>query len=143
MKINGETHYLWRAVDQESEVLESYVTKIRDKAAALRFMRKALKRHGAPEAITSDGLRSYGAAMKQLGCEQKREIDGRRFVQMAAYLMIAPPRDMPVKVDLTGLISSRGEAEPSTDGTRRSEVGGILDRCGRLRQLRHRLPGWT
>jgi putative transposase len=74
VKINGETHYLWRAVDQEGEVLESYVTKTRDKTAALRFMRKALKRHGSPETITTDGLRSYGAAMRELGCEQKREV---------------------------------------------------------------------
>lgn len=46
VKINGETHYLWRAVDQEGEILESYVTKRRDKKAALRFLKKALKRHG-------------------------------------------------------------------------------------------------
>ena len=74
MKINGGMHYLWRAVDQEGEVLESYVTKTRDKAAALRFMKKALKRHGSPEAITTDGLRSYKAAMSELGCEHKQEI---------------------------------------------------------------------
>ena len=48
VKINGEMHYLWRAIDQEGEVLESYVTKTRDKAAALRFMKKALKRHVRP-----------------------------------------------------------------------------------------------
>ena len=46
VKINGEMCYLWRAVDQEGEVLESFVTKERDKAAALTFMKKALKRHG-------------------------------------------------------------------------------------------------
>lgn len=63
VKINGEKHYLWRAVDQEGEILESYVTKTRDKNAALRFIKKALKRHGSPEAITTDGLRSYKAAM--------------------------------------------------------------------------------
>ena len=67
VKINGEMMYLWRAVDHEGEVLESYVTKARDKAAALRFMRKTLKRHGPPEAITTDGLRSYKAAMVELG----------------------------------------------------------------------------
>jgi putative transposase len=61
VKLNGEMVYLWRAVDQEGEVLESYVTKSRDKAAALTFMKKALKRHGRPEAITTDGLRSYGS----------------------------------------------------------------------------------
>ena len=74
VKINGEMHYLWRAVDQESEVLESYVTKTRDKAAALRFMKRALKRHGSPEAITTDGLRSYRAALNDLGCGQKQEV---------------------------------------------------------------------
>jgi len=74
VKINGRTHYLWRAVDGEGEVLESYVTRTRDKAAALRFMRKALKRHGSPERITTDGLRSYGAAMDVLGCRAKQEV---------------------------------------------------------------------
>jgi len=74
VKINGETHYLWRAVDHEGEVLESYVTKTRDKKAALAFMRKALKRHGSPQTITTDGLRSYGAAMGELGNREKREV---------------------------------------------------------------------
>ena len=74
VKINGEMHYLWRAVDHEGEVLESYVTRTRDKAAALRFMKKALKRHGSPETITTDGLRSYRAAMTELGCEQKQDV---------------------------------------------------------------------
>jgi putative transposase len=66
--------YLWRAVDHEGEVLECYVTKTRDKAAALRFMRKALKRHGSPAVITTDGLRSYKAAMTKLGNANKQEI---------------------------------------------------------------------
>jgi putative transposase len=51
VKLNGEMVYLWRAVDQEGEVLESFVTKTRDKQAALTFMKKALKRHGSPEKI--------------------------------------------------------------------------------------------
>jgi putative transposase len=55
-------------------VLESYVTKIRDEAAALRFMKKAIKRHGSPEAITTDGLRSYKAAMTELGNAEKQEV---------------------------------------------------------------------
>jgi len=74
VKINGETHYLWRAVDHEGEILESYVTKTRDKKAALTFMRKALKRHGKAETIVTDGLRSYPAAMRELGNEQRREV---------------------------------------------------------------------
>ena len=64
VKLNGEMVYLWRAVDQEGEVLESFVTRSRDKAAALTFMRKALKRHGSPERITTDGLRWH--------CQSKR-----------------------------------------------------------------------
>lgn len=74
MKINGETHYLWRAVDHEGEILESYVTKKRDKAAALSFLKKALKHHGKAEVIVTDGLRSYPAAMRDLGIEDHREM---------------------------------------------------------------------
>ena len=74
VKLNGEMVYLWRAVDHEGEVLESYVTKTRDKAAALTFMKKALKRHGSPDGITTDGLRSYGAAMNELGNREKQEV---------------------------------------------------------------------
>ena len=66
--------YLWRAVDHEGEVLESFVTTTRDKAAALTFMRKALKRHGSPTIITTDGLRSYKAAMNELGIADRQEI---------------------------------------------------------------------
>jgi len=74
VKINGETHYLWRAVDHEGEILESYVTKKRDKKAALKFLRKALKQHGQAEKIVTDGLKSYPAAMRELGNENRREM---------------------------------------------------------------------
>ncbi|MBX3560959.1 MAG: IS6 family transposase [Sphingomonas sp.] len=74
VKLNGEMVYLWRAVDHEGEVLESFVTRTRDKAAALTFMKKALKRHGRPEAIVTDGLRSYPAAMRDLGNTHRREM---------------------------------------------------------------------
>ena len=67
VKINGEMHYLWRAVDHEGEVLESFASKTRDKPAALKFMKKLMKRHGRAKVITTDGLRSYKAAMKDLG----------------------------------------------------------------------------
>ena len=62
VKINGEQFYLWRAVDHEGEVLESFVTKRRDKRAALKFIVKAMKKHGVPNKIVKDKLRSYGAA---------------------------------------------------------------------------------
>jgi putative transposase len=74
VRINGEMAYLWRAVDHEGEVLESYVTKTRDKPAALRFLKKTLKRHGTAEKIVTDGLRSYPAAMRDLGNLDRREI---------------------------------------------------------------------
>jgi len=67
VKINGEKHYLWRAVNDEGEVLEAFATKTRDKGAALKFLKKMMKRHGKPRAIVTDRLRSYGAAMKEIG----------------------------------------------------------------------------
>ena len=66
MKLGGEMRHLWRAVDHEGEVLESYVTATRDKAVALKFITKALKRQGRPKAIVTDGLRSYGAALREV-----------------------------------------------------------------------------
>jgi putative transposase len=73
VKINGETHYLWRAVDHEGEVLESFVTKNRDRKAALKFLRKTMKRHGRPDIFVTDKLRSYGAAMKEIGNADRQE----------------------------------------------------------------------
>ncbi len=67
MKINGETHYLWRAVDHEGEVLEVCATKHRDRRAALKFLKRAMKRYGRPRSIVTDRLRSYRAAMKVIG----------------------------------------------------------------------------
>ena len=77
VKINGETYYLWRAVDHEGEVLETYVTKRRDRKAALKFLRKLMKRYGSPKVIVTDKLRSYIAAMKEIGNAQNQET-GRR-----------------------------------------------------------------
>jgi len=73
VKINGERHYLWRAVDHEGEVLESFVTKTRDKKAALKFLKKAMRKHGQPEVIVTDRLRSYGAALKDIGAGERQE----------------------------------------------------------------------
>jgi putative transposase len=67
VRINGEVHYLWRAVDHEGEVMEAFVTKRRDRKAALKFLKKAMRRHGSPEAIVTDRLRSYGAALRMMG----------------------------------------------------------------------------
>ncbi|MBC7799819.1 MAG: IS6 family transposase, partial [Gemmatimonadaceae bacterium] len=62
---------LWQAVDSEGEVLHMFVQRRRNKAAALRLLRKLLRRHGGqPEAIVTDGLRSYRSAAKTLGLER-------------------------------------------------------------------------
>jgi putative transposase len=67
VRINGEMHYLWRAVDHEGEVLEVFATKRRDRRAALEFLKRALKRYGRPGSIVTDRLRSYGVAIKAIG----------------------------------------------------------------------------
>jgi putative transposase len=72
VRVNGVQHDPWRAMDHEGEVLEAFVTKRRDKAAALRFLKKLMKRHGRPEEVVTDKLRSYGAALKEFGSEDRR-----------------------------------------------------------------------
>ena len=67
VRINGKTCYLWRAVDHEGEVLEVFATKRRDRRAALRFLKRAMKRYGRPASIVTDGLPSYRAAMTVIG----------------------------------------------------------------------------
>ena len=73
VRINGETHYLWRAVDHEGEVLEVLATKRRDRKAALKFLKRAMKSYGRPWSIVTDRLRSYGAAMKGIGNGGRQE----------------------------------------------------------------------
>ncbi len=73
VRINGKAHYLWRAVDHEGEVLEVYVTKRRDRRAALTFLKRALKRHGRPRSIVTDRLRSYRAALAALGIAGRQD----------------------------------------------------------------------
>ena len=72
-KDNGELHYLWRAVDHEGEVLESSVTKRRDKKAALKVLKNSLIRLGRAEEIVTDHLRSYGAVLRKLGISDRHE----------------------------------------------------------------------
>lgn len=74
VKINGETHYLWQAVDHEGEVLETFVSKRRDRKAALDFLKRILKKYGAPKVIVTDKLKSYRAAMKISGNESSQEV---------------------------------------------------------------------
>ena len=72
VRINGEMHYLWRALDHEGEVLEVFATKRRDRRAALKFLKRAMKRYGGPRVIVTDRLRSYAAAMKVIGVEDRQ-----------------------------------------------------------------------
>ena len=78
VKIAGRAMYLWRAVDSEGEVLDMLVQRHRDKRAALRLLRKLLKKQGmAPEQLVTDRLRAYGAAARELGLGAEH-IQGKR-----------------------------------------------------------------
>ena len=67
MKISGKQHYLWRAVDQDGEVVDIYLQAKRDGAAAKRFIKRLLRSHGGePRKIVTDKLRSYGVAHREL-----------------------------------------------------------------------------
>ena len=90
-EINGQTHYLWRAVDYEGEVLESYVTKRRDRKAVLEFLKKSMKRYGNPDVIMTDNLLSYGAAMK-VACNAGRRKTGRWLSNRAGNSHLPPRR---------------------------------------------------
>jgi putative transposase len=79
VRIAGRRMYLWRAVDHEGEILDMLVQRRRDKRAALRLMRKLLKKQGfAPKLLVTDKLRSYGAAFRhlQLTCPHEQGLRG-------------------------------------------------------------------
>src|ERR1700690_712382 len=77
VKINGKLCYLWRAVDHEGEVLEAVVTAKRDKDAALKLLKRLMKKYGRPQSIVTDRLRAYSAAMKEIGAADRHEVGGR------------------------------------------------------------------
>jgi putative transposase len=70
--VSGVQHDLWRAVDHEGEVLEAFVTKRRDRRPALKVLRKLMKRHDPAETIVTDKLRSWGAALREMGATELR-----------------------------------------------------------------------
>jgi putative transposase len=78
VKINGKLCYLWRAVDHEGEVLETVVTAKRDKDAALKFLKRIMKKYGRPRSVVTDGLCSYRAAMSEIGNADRHEVRRRR-----------------------------------------------------------------
>ena len=74
VRIGGEHLYLWRAVDDEGEVLDLLVQSRRDRKAAIRLMRKLLRKtRVAPELLVTDKLRSYGAAFREIGMTARHE----------------------------------------------------------------------
>ena len=78
VKVNGKLCYLWRAVDHEGKVLEAVATARRDKAAALKLLKRIMKKYGAPRSIVTDRLRAYSAAMNEIGVAAGRhEVGGR------------------------------------------------------------------
>jgi transposase-like protein len=72
VSIGGERMYLWRAVDAEGEVLDILVQAKRDQRAALRLMRKLLRKFGmSPSSVITDRLPSYRTALSELGLSKK------------------------------------------------------------------------
>ena len=77
VKINGKLCSLWRAVDHEGEVLDCVVTARRNKAAALKLLKRIMKKYGPPRRLVTDRLASYPAALKEIGVADRDEV-GRR-----------------------------------------------------------------
>jgi putative transposase len=77
VKVNGKLCYLWRAVDHEGEVLGAVVTARPDKGAALKLLKRIMKKYGQPRSVVTDGLCSYPAALKELGNAERHEVGGR------------------------------------------------------------------
>jgi transposase-like protein len=93
VKIGGRTMWLWRAVDEEGEVLDRLVQKRRDTAAAYKLLRRLLKNQGIrPETVTTDGLASYRAALKKLGTGDRHRPGGLRQNNRAENSHLPMPR---------------------------------------------------
>jgi len=74
VKIGGKRMWMWRAVDKEGEVLDVLVQKRRNKTAALKLLKKLLKQQRfVPDVTVTDGLASYGAALRELGCSRRHQ----------------------------------------------------------------------
>ena len=118
VRIAGERMYLWRAVDHEGDVLDMLVQRRRDTRAALRLMRKLLKKHGfAPKLRVTDKLRSYASAFRhlRLTCRHEhglrktigRKIRIRLFDGASAKCNASNRPDPPLKVHRGGSVGSR------------------------------------
>src|SRR6266508_1115803 len=74
IKVKGERRYLYRAVDKQGQTIDFLLTEHRDKEAVLRFLKKAIRRHGVPETITIDGSDANEAAIKRYNEEHGTNI---------------------------------------------------------------------
>ena len=77
MKIDGERFYLWRTVDHEDEILECFVTKRHNQAAAKKFLIKTMQKHGSSKIITTDKLAPDAAAFREIGVVDRQLCSGR------------------------------------------------------------------
>ena len=96
VRVNGETHYLWRAMDHEGEVLEVFATKRRDRKAALKFLKRTMKRYGRIWPMITDRLRSYGAAMKMIGNAVSQEC-GHCHGRLCQPSQVGPPQNLGIE----------------------------------------------
>ena len=142
VRISGKTHYLWRAVDHEGEVLESFVTEKRDQAAALRFLRKAMKRYGPPKVIVTDrpsllpgrheGDRKRGPSRDWALAEQSsRKFTSALSATRASNGEIQKPSH-PTKVRRRSRFSSQPLQQRSSPGTPREFQDLPIGRIGRV-----------
>lgn len=123
VKIGDWLMYLWRAVDDEGEVLEVLVQRRRDKAAALKLMRNLLKKHGfAPTQVTTDKHRSYGSAFREIGPTARHEQGRRR--NSRAEVSHQPVRRRERKMQR---FKSRGSAQRFVSPVGDSRMGGRAD----------------
>jgi IS1 family transposase len=117
VKVNGKLCYLWRAVDHEGEVLEAVVTARRDNAAALKLLKRIMKKHGAPRSIVTDGLRAYSAAMSDIGVAAERhEVGGRLNNQAENSHQPFRRRERAMQRATEVQLSSRPGAQPIQSG---------------------------
>ena len=88
VKVNGKLCYLWRTVDYEGEVLEAVATAKRDKAGALKLLKKIMKKYGAPRSVVTDGLRIFGGDCRWREAVARHAQANRRYFDNAARRLL-------------------------------------------------------